>query len=69
MTKSQFDALAQLLRIRDGLSRQSAHMVLVDGHSQADAAALTGLTPSGVGKVVNRIRRGLELASKASSAV
>ena len=66
LTAAQFNALAQLLRIRDGLSRQSAYMVLVDGHSQADAARLTGLSASGVGKVVTRLRSGLALAQAAA---
>lgn len=67
MTSAQFNALAQLLRVRDGASRQAAHMVLVDGHTQADTARLTGLTPAGVGNVVGRFRRGLELAQTAAA--
>jgi DNA-directed RNA polymerase specialized sigma24 family protein len=47
------------------LSRAAALLVLVDGLTQADAARLTGLSPSGVGKVVARMRRGLELARQA----
>ena len=65
MTAAQFNALAQLLRVRDGLSRAAALLVLVDGLTQADAARLTGLSPSGVGKVVARMRRGLALARAA----
>lgn len=66
MTAAQFAAVAQLMRVRDGDSRAAALLVLVDGVSQADAARLTGLTPSGVGKVVTRFRRGLELAQVAA---
>lgn len=68
MTASQFTALAQLLRVREGDSKTAALLVLVDGVSQADAARLTGLTPSGVGKVVTRLRRGLALAQVATAA-
>lgn len=66
MTPAQFAALCQLLRVRAGPSRTAASLVLVDGLSQADAARQTGLTPSGVGKVVGRLKRGLELACLAS---
>lgn len=68
MTTDQFNALAQLLRLQDGASRQAASMVLVDGHSQADVARLTGLTVSGVAKVVGRVRSGLALARLAAAA-
>lgn len=65
MTPAQFDALCQLIRIRVGLSKQAAYMVLVDGHSQADAASLTGLSTRGVQMVVGRLKRALELAQRA----
>lgn len=62
---TQFDALARLIRVRDGASRSAALLVLVDGMSQADAARQTGLTPSGVARVVGRLRRGAALARDA----
>jgi transposase len=67
MTNEQFNALAQLLRIRQGLSRTAANLVLVDGMTQAAAARQTGLGPAGVGNVVSRMRKGLELAKTAAS--
>lgn len=65
MTASQFQALALLLRIRNGKSREAARMVLVDGQSSTSAAKATGLTLSGVSNAVYRIRRGMHLASAA----
>jgi TrfB plasmid transcriptional repressor len=62
VTQDQFNALAQLLRVREGTARQAAAMVLVDGHAQADVARLTGLSPAGVGNAVMRFRRGRALA-------
>ena len=56
MTPAQFAALAQLLRIQAGPSREAARLVLVDGMQPAHAAAFTGLSASGVGKVTARMR-------------
>lgn len=67
MTTEQFNALAQLLRIRDGLSRTAASLVLVDGLTQAAAARQTGLGPAGVGNAVSRLKKGLELAKLAAA--
>ena len=68
MTESQFDALAKLLRVRSGLSRDAARLVLVDAQTQADAARQTGLSPAGVGNVLRRFKNGLELAVVAAGA-
>ena len=65
LTASQFNALAELLRVRNGASGQAAHLVLVEGLSQAEAGRQIGLSTSGVGKVVQRMRRGLKLAQVA----
>jgi DNA-directed RNA polymerase specialized sigma24 family protein len=62
MTPDQFQALAQLLRLRAGLAQDAARMVLVDGVSQADAARATGLTPQAVHNAVKRVQTGHELA-------
>lgn len=64
MTETQFDALAQLLQLRNGRARDAARMVLVDGKRQADAARATGLSRSAVGNAIARGRRGLALARK-----
>lgn len=66
MTPEQFAALCQLLRIRDGLSREAASLVLVDGLTQAAAARQTGLGPAGVGNVIARFKNGLALSKTAS---
>lgn len=69
LTNKQFLALAKLLQIREGPSGQAARLVLIDGLSQAEAGRQTGLSTSGVGKVVQRMRRGLELAKAAAAEV
>lgn len=65
MTATQFAALVKLLRIREGAAKQAAYLVLVDGQQQAATARQTGLSPSGVGNVLARFRRGLALAKTA----
>lgn len=67
MAPDQFQALAQLLRLRTGPAQDAARMVLVDGASQADAARATGLTPQAVHNAVRRAQAGLELAQAAVS--
>lgn len=67
MTNVQFQALAQLLRLRGSKATDAARMVLVDGVSQADAARSTGLTPQAVHNAVKRAQTGLELAQTAVS--
>ena len=67
MTAAQFNALAQLLRVRDGPAREAACMVLVDGLPPSEAARLTGLSPAGVSNAVSRMRRGLVLAQLVTS--
>lgn len=62
MTPEQFNAMAQLLRLRDSPSREAASLVLVQGIKAADAATATGLSPAGVWNVVNRVRAGMALA-------
>lgn len=68
MTTAQFDALAQLLRVRAGKSRTAASLVLVDGLTQAAAARQTDLSTAGVGNVIASFRRGLALAQIALAA-
>ncbi len=62
MAPDQFQALAQLLRLRTGPAQDAARMVLVDGVSQADAARATGLTPQAVHNSVKRVQTGRDLA-------
>lgn len=51
MTAASFEALAQLLRLRQGPQREAARLVLVDGVRQADAARMAGCVVVLVGPV------------------
>lgn len=62
MTGLQFEALADLLRLRDGPSQKAAIGVLVHGQRPADAARACGLSPQAVSNVLTRCQRGIELA-------
>lgn len=62
MTSAQFDALAQLLRLRAGPQQAAARLVLVDGLAPADAARLAGVSPSALGNTLRACSRGLTLA-------
>lgn len=64
MTSTQFDALAQLLRLRAGPQQAAARLVLVDGKAQADAARLAGVSPSALGNTLRACARGVDLARK-----
>ena len=68
MTVQQFNALAQLLRLRQGPQREAARLVLVDGVRQADAARLEGCSASALGNTLRTCRAGLELARLAIGA-
>lgn len=66
MQPDQFDDLAKLLRLRTGSTRRElARLVLVDGLSNAEAAARLGATPQQVYQAVRSARSGLELARRA----
>lgn len=64
MTHAQFDALAELLRLRGGPATDAARLVLVDGLSAPDAAALVGMSRTAVYNAVARCRLGVELAQR-----
>lgn len=66
MTPDQFDALAELLRLRGGASQEAARLVLVDGLSPADAARQIEASPQAVSNVLASCRRGLALVLRAS---
>ena len=66
MTRDQFNAIAELIRMRDGASQAAAKLVLVDGASQAAAARVTGVSVAGVSNAVMRCRRAMELAKTAA---
>lgn len=66
MNPTQFDALAQLLRLRTGPARECARLVLVDGMRITDAAAQVGMQYRAAAAAVQRVRAGLELARQAA---
>lgn len=68
MTDNQFNALAQLLRLRPGPAREAARLVLVGGMTQADAARKLDVSPNIVTNAVARARSGLELVKLAVAA-
>lgn len=69
MTYEQFQALAQLLRLRQGPQREAASLVLVDGLRQADAARAAGCSASALGNTLRTCRAGLDLAREATGPV
>ena len=62
MRLESFNALAQLLRLRQGPAKEAARLVLVDGLRPAQAAARTGCSPQSASNTLTRCRRGLALA-------
>lgn len=65
MTVDQFAALVELLRLRAGPAQECARLVLVDGMQVADAAQQAGISYKAGHAAVQRVREGLELASRA----
>ena len=66
MPTDQFDALAQVARLRpDSQRRELARLVLVDGLTQAAAAAQLGATRQAASNAVRAARDGLALARQA----
>lgn len=65
MTTASFQALSQLLRLRQGPQREAARLVLVDGVRQADAARMAGCSASALGNTLRTCRAGLDLAREA----
>ena len=62
MRPESFDALAQLLRLRQGPAKEAARLVLVDGYRPAAAARQTGCTPQSASNTLARCRKGLAIA-------
>ncbi|MDH1341528.1 hypothetical protein [Ectopseudomonas oleovorans] len=67
MNAAQFEALAELLRMRGGASQEAARLVLVEGIAPAEAARRTGIKPQAVNNVLNSCQRGIELAGKVAN--
>lgn len=66
MTNEQFNAIAELIRMRNGASQKAAKLVLVNGLDNQSAAKKAKLTLGGVSNAVNRCKRALELAKIAT---
>lgn len=64
MTPAQFDALAQLMRLRTSPSREALRMVLVDGITQSAAAHDAGIPASNVSRQVASARKVIALAER-----
>lgn len=56
MTPEQFEAIAKLIRAREGPARSAARLVLIDGKRVKVAAEVCGLTSQSVSKAVRRFR-------------
>jgi len=67
MTRGQFAALAQLLRLRQGKARKVAERVMVNGEATPEAARAEGLEYRAGCYAVKRARTGLALAQKATA--
>lgn len=65
MTPAQFEALAQLLRLRAGPAQQAAALHLVDGLTIPDAARQVGMAYKDAYDAIKRINAGADLARKA----
>lgn len=62
MTKSQFEALADLTGLRDSRAKQGAYLVLCQQAKQVTAALAVGASQQTVSKAVRRIREAKRLA-------
>lgn len=62
MTPEQFDALAQMMRLRASPSREALRMVLCDGITQSAAAEQAGIPRPNVTRQVSSARRMIALA-------
>lgn len=62
MTNDQFNALAQLMRLRTGTQQDAARLVLVGGMRQVDAARQLGISTAALGATMRACRRGVALA-------
>lgn len=64
MTPGQFDALAQLMQLRQqSASREALRLVLINGWTTYGAANSSGIPASNVCRQVARARRVIELAA------
>ena len=62
MTKSQFEALADLTGLRDSRARQGAYLVLIEGAKQVTAALTVGTSQQAISRAVRKIRETQRMA-------
>ena len=67
MTDAQFQALSQLLRLRQGPAQEAARLVMVQGVATAEAARQIGMDYRAATYAVKRVRAGLKLAQAATT--
>ena len=67
MNNPQFQALAQLLRLREGPAKECARLALVEQIPTPEAARATNMQYRAAAAAVQRVRQGLELALLAST--
>jgi hypothetical protein len=67
MTEAQFQALAQLLRLRTGPAQEAVRLHLVTGLSVPDSARTAGVDYQLALKAVKRAKDGHKLAAAATS--
>jgi hypothetical protein len=67
MTDTQFTALAQLLRLRQGPAQDAVRLHLVQGLSVPDAARAAGVDYQLALKAVKRAKDGMKLVNTASN--
>jgi hypothetical protein len=68
MTEAQFQALAQLLRLRQGQAQEAVRLHMVAGLTVPDASRSAGVDYQLGLKAVKRAKGGLALAQKACRA-
>lgn len=56
MTPEQFEAIAKLIRAREGPAQSAARLVLIDGKRVKTAAEACAVTSQSVSKAVRRFR-------------
>lgn len=64
MTSEQFDALAELMRLRQSPSREALRLVLVEGATHAAAAEQAGIPRPNVTRQVSSAKRAIALINQ-----
>lgn len=62
MTRSQFNALADLAGLRDSRAKQGACLVLIEGAKQMTAALAVGTSQQAISRAVRKIREAQRMA-------